>query len=293
MSTTDDRPVPVADVTPTELDAYSPEQLRLIKTQVMSQPRNREVSDDELAYFLAVARATGLDPLTSRDIYAIFRFNGQSRREEMKIQVGIDALRKRAQRTGQFAGRQGPWWCGPDGEWKEVWAEGTAPTAAKVTVTKAIGGLLVDTPAVVHWAEYVQRDKAGKAAGMWKTMPRNQLAKCAEAQALRAAFPDELGALVIDSEMDQADSAGPRPALPEPRPASADATVVDGTAEAVPGVDLHELATNICVVLTALGTSVEEANALLAEAHGSEKRMTALYLDSLERLNNKTRGGTA
>ena len=49
------------------LDAYSPEQVQILKTQIAPG-----ASDTELLYFLHVARLRGLDPF-SKQVYAIRR----------------------------------------------------------------------------------------------------------------------------------------------------------------------------------------------------------------------------
>lgn len=172
------------------------EQIELIK-RTICRPKDREATDDELLLFRYQCERTGLDPF-SRQIYAIFRRS--QGREQMTIQVGIDGLRLIAERTGRYAGQVGPFWCDEGGVWRETWMSGT-PLAAKVIVRKAIGGQLVETPAVAHWGEYVPTYD-GKVLGLWSTKPALMLAKCAEALALRKAFPAETSGLYIEEELD-------------------------------------------------------------------------------------------
>jgi phage recombination protein Bet len=201
---------------------FTPAQTQLIK-RTICKPRDRDATPDELALFIGQAKRTGLDPF-ARQIYAIFRFDRRAGREVMTIQTAIDGFRLIAERTGTYLGKVGTWWCGPDRVWHEVWIESFPPLAAKVVVRKIVGAHVAEIPAVAHWAEY-HGDQ-----GLWQRMPAAQLAKCAEALALRQAFPNDLSGLYTTDEMAQANRAappGPRPQTGASEPADPDGRALD------------------------------------------------------------------
>ena len=167
----------------TTYNNITPDQVALIKNQIAVG-----ATDNELKLFLHVADKSGLDPL-SRQIYFIKRSG------KMTIQTGIDGFRAVADRTGQYIGSS-------DAVFEEI---GNNPVQATVTVNKVVQGVIGNFTATARWSEYYP----GKSQGfMWDKMPHTMLGKCAEALALRKAFPAQLSGLYTGDEMDQAGKEG-------------------------------------------------------------------------------------
>lgn len=142
-------------------------------------------TDDELRLYLYQCKRTGLDPLSGQ-LYFIKRGG------KMVLQTGIDGLRSIAEQSGDYAGNE-------DAKF-EIEANTGLPISATVTVYKMVGGERVPFTATARWKEYLP---AAPNDFMWKKMPFGQLGKCAEALALRKAFPKKLGKLYAEEEMAQ------------------------------------------------------------------------------------------
>ncbi|WP_372344643.1 phage recombination protein Bet [Streptomyces sp. KL116D] len=181
---------------------WTPEQAMVLQQSGIDD----DVTKAELAGFLHLCQRTRLDPF-SRQIYLIGRKDKRAGRKVFTPQTGIDGYRVVAHRviaeTGDAFGYEDTQWCDAAGTWRDVWLPDEAPAAAKVTVLR--NGQRFS--AVALYREYVQTDWNGNPTRMWKTMGANQIAKCAEALALRKAFPHDLAGVYTAEEMAQADNA--------------------------------------------------------------------------------------
>jgi len=141
--------------------------------------------------FIEISKRRGLAP-EERHIYLVERG-----RDNWVIQTGIDGYRSMAARSRAYAGSDDVIYDSEDA---------THPKKATITVWRMIKSQRCPFTASARWSEY----NAGQAR--WKDMPYLMLGKCAEALALRKAFPAELAGVYTDAEMDQAEA----PLAPQP-----------------------------------------------------------------------------
>lgn len=160
---------------------------------------------ESIKMVIEYCRASQLDPMQKpAHIVPMWDKNTKSMRDV--IMPGVGLYRTQAARTGEYAGMSEPEF-GPDVTEKLGGIEVTYPKWCKVIVKRLLSNdVMAEFPAVEYWREnYATAGKDSEAPNaMWKRRPYGQIAKCAEAQALRKAFP-EIGSQPTAEEMEGKD----------------------------------------------------------------------------------------
>ena len=168
---------------------------------VMSTVLFKGASPEMICTLVDYCKARKLDPL-KRPFHIVQVWDNDARAMVESIWPGIGELRTTAMRTGNYAGKSEIEF-GPDQRRKWGDTEVTFPEWAQCKVFRLVGGQRVEfAGSKVYWLETYAAKKGGVPNSMWSKRPRGQLAKCAEAEALRSAFPEELGHEVTADEME-------------------------------------------------------------------------------------------
>jgi len=153
---------------------------------------------------LGYCEAAGLDPM-QKPVHIVPMYDRDSGRMRDVIMPGVALYRTNAARSGAFAGMTEPEF-GPELVEKIGGAEIAFPQWCRVTVKRRLAtGEIAEFTAVEYWLENYAikggKEKSIAPNAMWTKRPRGQLAKCAQAQALRIAFP-ELASPMTAEEME-------------------------------------------------------------------------------------------
>jgi phage recombination protein Bet len=152
---------------------------------------------------LAYCKATRKD-IFKRCVHIVPIWDKERRCEVETVWPGIADHRTTAFRTGLYAGhdeiKHGPMisrtWADGDGE---VTVE--FPEWSQLTVYRFVHEQRCAFPGpVVYWLETYAAKKNDAPNAMWRDRPIGMIDKCAEAGALRGAFPEELGDEFTESE---------------------------------------------------------------------------------------------
>jgi phage recombination protein Bet len=182
---------------------FTEQELKALRAEIAPQ-----ASDDQFAVFMAECRHRGLYP--GRDV--ILQIRGS---REWDSEVGaevykkkatqittIGALRKIANDTGVYAGQLPSKWIYLDDQNKVTESEFPLPEepyAVKATVLRR--DFQAPLTVVARFDAYKQTKNNGNLTSMWARRGSEQLEKCAEALALRKAFPEKLSGLYISEEI--------------------------------------------------------------------------------------------
>lgn len=155
------------------------------------------IDEHQFKVFIYICQKVGLDPLI-KQIYAIPRWDKDLKKNVMCIQTSIDGYRCVAERTGHYA----------PGRATEYTYDANGQLVSATSFVKKLSkdGTWHEVCATAFYREYAQLTKEGVPTKFWLNMPHSQLGKCAEALALRKAFPADLSGVYTREEMDQAEN---------------------------------------------------------------------------------------
>ena len=160
---------------------------------------NGNVTDQEVVMFLNLCRFQHLNPFL-REAYLI-KFGNQP----ATIVTGKDAITKRAMRNPSFAGQQAGVVIFHTESGELEYRTGSLLMKGEQLVggwaKVFVKNYQQPIEAVVSFDEYVGTTKDGTVNSQWSKKPATMIRKVALVQALREAFPDDLGGLYDQSEM--------------------------------------------------------------------------------------------
>jgi phage recombination protein Bet len=147
------------------------------------------LDDDQFSLYIYNCKRQGIHPLDGL-VIPIVRNDNEAGGKRLTFVSTVDLLRSRAAETNEYAGSD-------DSEFQYV-PPAKNPQESKVTVWRFVQGQKCSFTATARWEEYYPGEKQGF---MWRNKPHVMLGKCAEALALRKAFPKQLAGLYIPEEL--------------------------------------------------------------------------------------------
>ena len=147
-------------------------------------------NDCSIQMVVEYCKACKLDPM-QKPVHIVPMWDKNTKSMKDTIMPGIGLYRIQAARSNKYAGVSEPEY----GDTVNTTLGGVSisyPEWCKVTVKKLVGNNIVEFTAKEYWLENYATIKKDHNApnSMWLKRPFGQLAKCAEAQALRKAFPE-------------------------------------------------------------------------------------------------------
>jgi phage recombination protein Bet len=195
---------------------YTPAQLDLVKRTVAA-----DCNHDEFSLFVEVCKRVGLDPFR-KQIYAMVYSKDKPDKRKLSIITGIDGFRAVAARNQDYR----PDDAEPVITYRDDLKDPvTNPLGIEKAVVRAFklapNGEWHPVVGVAYWDEFApveeiweysqeagKRQPSGKfkLGGNWIRMGRIMIVKCAEAQALRKGWPEDLSGVYAPEELARADA---------------------------------------------------------------------------------------